>query len=80
MPVTYLENHVTVTMNKLKSYWRRNLLYLLILLIVWFAASYYRHIEPSHLHQDYIPTSIIPLDGEKVLGYNGFKYLINLIL
>ncbi len=27
-------------MNKLKNYWRRNLLYLLLLLIVWFAASY----------------------------------------
>jgi len=27
-------------MDKLKSYWRRNLLYLLILLIIWFAASY----------------------------------------
>ena len=27
-------------MDKLKNYWRRNLLYLLLLLIVWFAASY----------------------------------------
>lgn len=27
-------------MDKLKTYWRRNLLYLLLLLIVWFAVSY----------------------------------------
>ena len=27
-------------MDKLKNYWRRNLFYLLLLLIVWFAASF----------------------------------------
>jgi putative solute:sodium symporter small subunit len=27
-------------MDKLKTYWRRNLLYLLLLLIIWFAVSY----------------------------------------